>query len=85
MDKNPYTERDYFERRYKNFNLDKFRKAVYVRHKYKCAACNELLDDSEAVELHHIIPRYKGGKYTLDNIVPLHKTCHGSVTYARKE
>jgi 5-methylcytosine-specific restriction endonuclease McrA len=62
-----------------------FRKAVYIKHKYKCAACGEILDDNEKVELHHIIPAKDGGKYTLDNIVPLHRTCHESVTYAKKQ
>jgi len=82
---NPYIDKEYFENRYKILDVDKFRKAVYAKHKYKCAACNEILGDTEKIELHHIIPKSEGGKYTLKNIVPLHKTCHESVTYAKKQ
>jgi 5-methylcytosine-specific restriction endonuclease McrA len=84
-DQNPYLNKEYFENRYKVIDVDKFRKAIYEKHKYKCAACNEFLTNQEKVELHHIIPKKDGGLYTLKNIVPLHKTCHESVTFAKKE
>jgi len=32
------------------------------------------------VELHRIIPGKDGGKYTLDNIMPVHKDCHRILT-----
>jgi 5-methylcytosine-specific restriction endonuclease McrA len=82
-DINPYYNKEYFEKRHKVLlTLNEFRKKVYIKHKYKCAACGEILDDNEQVELHRIIPGKDGGKYTLKNTVPLHKTCHESVTFA---
>jgi 5-methylcytosine-specific restriction endonuclease McrA len=84
-DINPYTNKDYFENRFKVLDVEKFRKTIYIKHKYRCAACGELLDNSEQVELHRINPGKNGGKYTYKNTVPLHKTCHQSVTYAKKQ
>jgi hypothetical protein len=84
-DKNPYYDKEYFEKRHKVFILREFRKAVYRKHNYKCAACGEILDSNEKVELHRIIPGKSGGKYTLKNTVPLHKTCHESVTFAKNQ
>jgi 5-methylcytosine-specific restriction endonuclease McrA len=82
---NPYTNKEYYTKKFKILDVDKFRKAVYIKHKYTCAACNEILGNLKAVELHHIIPKKNGGKYTLKNIVPLHRSCHLSVTYARSK
>lgn len=84
-DRNPYKDKDYFENRFKILDVEKFRKAVYEKHKYKCAACGGLLGISETIELHRLIPGKDGGTYSLDNVVPLHKTCHESVTFAKKK
>lgn len=81
-DINPYYDKEYFEKRHKVLTLKTFRKMIYAKHKYKCAACGEIIDGIEQVELHRIIPGKDGGKYTLKNTVPLHKTCHESVTFA---
>jgi RNA-directed DNA polymerase len=82
-DVNPYLDKEYFDNRFKILDVKGSRKAVYIRHKYKCAACGEILGNTEKIELHHIIPRKMGGTDSLDNLVPLHKTCHEGVTYAR--
>jgi RNA-directed DNA polymerase len=74
-DINPYYNKKYFEKRHKVLSLNEFRKQIYIRHKYKCAACGEILDSNEQVELHRIIPGKLGGKYKYKNVVPLHKTC----------
>jgi RNA-directed DNA polymerase len=79
---NPYTNIEYYEDRFRNLEVEKFRKSIYTKYKYKCVACNELLDDREVIELHRKDPK-KG--YTWDNTVPLHKSCHESVTFAKKE
>lgn len=39
------------------------------------------MHNEEIVELHHIIPQKSGGKYNLENIVPLHQICHQQVTH----
>lgn len=82
---NPYTEegRRYYERRKDDRKriLPPSTIAVYNRHNHTCAVCGESLHNGEPVELHHIVPRRRGGVWTLDNIQPLHKICHASVTY----
>jgi RNA-directed DNA polymerase len=85
-DINPYLDKDnYFPKRHKVHVIREFRRKVYIKHKYKCAACGGLLNDSERVELHRLLPGKDGGKYTLKNTVPLHKTCHESVTFAKEQ
>jgi 5-methylcytosine-specific restriction endonuclease McrA len=84
---NPYMNKERFENRLRTLTeiQAKFRKTIYIKHKYKCAACGESLISPEQVDLHHIVPRNEGGKFTKANIVPLHKTCHESVSYAKKK
>jgi RNA-directed DNA polymerase len=83
-DINPYLDKEnYFSKRHKVLVVREFRKKVYIKHEYKCAACGGFLDESERVELHRIVPGKDGGRYTLANVVPLHKTCHESVTFAK--
>ena len=84
LDINPYMNKEYFEKRHKILDVEGFRKKIYDKHNHRCAACGEILNSTEQVDLHHIIPKSKGGTYSLKNIVPLHKTCHESVSYARK-
>jgi 5-methylcytosine-specific restriction endonuclease McrA len=83
--KNPYYDKEYFDSKYKVLTMMEFRRKVYKIHNYKCAACGEILDDSESIELHRINPGKDGGEYTLKNTVPLHKTCHESVTFAKNQ
>lgn len=82
---NPYTEegRRYYEKRRDDRKriLPPSTLAVYNRHNHNCSVCGESLHNGEPIELHHIVPRRWGGGWTLDNIQPLHKTCHASVTY----
>lgn len=33
------------------------------------------------MELHHIVPQKFGGKYSVDNIIPVHQICHQQVTH----
>lgn len=84
---NPYTEEGekYYEKRRKDMVVANFRKAIYQKYKYKCPHCGDSLFGEESVELHHVIPASRGGKWTLDNIQPLHQTCHASVTYGLKD
>jgi 5-methylcytosine-specific restriction endonuclease McrA len=39
------------------------------------------LHGDEPVELHHIIPEKDGGKWSLQNIIPLHQLCHQNITH----
>lgn len=43
--------------------------------------CLVSLHNGELVELHHIIPLKSGGKYSIENILPLHQICHQQATH----
>lgn len=82
---NPYTVlgEEYYNARITIRNVENFKKAVYKQSKYLCSVCGESLKGEEAIELHHIQPRARAGKYTLKNIQPLHVTCHQAITYRK--
>ena len=49
-------------------------KKVAAFHKWRCAACGELL--TEDFEIDHHIPLHNGGSDDIANLRPLHKKCH---------
>lgn len=86
LDKNPYIKEnlEYFEKRREKLIEAKFRQLVYKLFKQRCPLCNESLHNEEKVELHHINPQKSGGKYSLENIVPLHELCHKQITHGNQ-
>jgi len=86
LDKNPYIRKnlEYFEKRREKLIEAKFRQQVYKLFNQRCPLCNESLHNEETVELHHINPQKSGGKYSLENIVPLHELCHKQITHGNK-
>lgn len=82
---NPYVllNQEYYEKR-KQVRIEaKFRAAIYRKFKHTCPHCGQSLHNGESVELHHLIAIKDGGKWSMDNIHPLHTICHQSVTYSR--
>lgn len=51
---------------------NKQRKAIYRRDGYQCALCGS----TRYLQLHHCIPRGKGGKDTDQNLITLCSDCH---------
>ena len=49
-------------------------KKVAAMHKWRCAACGELL--TEDFEVDHHISLQNGGSNDIENLRPLHKRCH---------
>ncbi len=86
LNRNPYKKEDaeYFSQRREKLIQAKFRAAVYRLHKQACPICGESLHNGEQVDLHHINPQKSGGKYSLENILPLHQICHQQVTFGNK-
>jgi RNA-directed DNA polymerase len=82
---NPYSDKDYYLSKPRIFVLNDYRRKVYKLHKYRCYVCKELLLPDEQIDLHHLVPKKDQGDYSLKNIVPVHKTCHDTITYARKK
>lgn len=48
------------------------RKAVYRRDGFACALC----DSRTGLQIHHCIPRGKGGSNSVHNLITLCSTCH---------
>ena len=84
-DINPYTDENYYINRTVIRDSEKFRAAIYKKYKFRCYVCEQALYGTEEVHLHHLIPRKDGGEYTLENIVPVHATCHESITYTKND
>jgi RNA-directed DNA polymerase len=62
----------------------KFRDAIYKKYNNLCPLCGESLHNGETIELHHILSIKEGGKYSMNNIQPLHQICHVSITHKSK-
>lgn len=82
---NPYSNKEYYLSNPRISVINKYREKIYKFHNHKCYVCKELLLPDEQVDLHHLIPKSEGGTYSFKNIVPVHKTCHDTITYGRKE
>lgn len=84
MGLNPYLShnREYHENRKKTKIDAKFRAAIYRKYKHTCSHCGQSLHNGELVELHHRIAVKHGGKWSMENIEPLHTICHKSITHS---
>lgn len=79
--KNPYKLEDieYFNKRRESLVDAKFKAAIFKKYKHLCPRCGESLHNGEPIELHHIIPKRTGGKYSYKNVQPLHRICHQQI------
>jgi RNA-directed DNA polymerase len=86
LDRNPYVlaNTEYFNKRREKLIDAKFRATIYKDYKQICPICETSLHNGEQVELHHIIPQVSKGKYSRENIIPLHQICHQQVTHGNK-
>lgn len=82
--------REYWEKRNKKSNkseveiFNKKQAAIASKQDFKCPVCGQTLFNNEPLHLHHIVPRNKGGKDTVNNLVWLHLYCHHK-THFEKE
>lgn len=85
LDKNPYLKKhiEYFNKRKERIIEAKFRSIIYKIYEQMCPICGESLHNGEPVELHHIIPHKSKGKYSTENILPLHQICHQQVSHGK--
>ena len=80
---NPYLDSDelYFEKRQTNKMLNKFVGRRLMRYLYekqtgKCPICGQQVTTDTGFHTHHIIPKYLGGIWKIENLVLLHPVCH---------
>ena len=50
----------------------KTRREVYRRDGWRCALC----DSTQYIQIHHVVPRGKGGPQTMQNMITLCADCH---------
>lgn len=81
--KNPYVDIEYFQERKSIMYLDGLYDKVLKRYKGRCGLCEEKFEIDDVIEMHHIKPRKYGGENRVKNLMPLHETCHHSITYGR--
>jgi RNA-directed DNA polymerase len=71
----------YWEQRYKEKSKDlipSFQK-VAKKQSYKCPVCGDTLFNNEEIQLHHTIPKNKGGTDRYSNLTLLHLFCHQQI------
>jgi RNA-directed DNA polymerase len=72
--------KEYFENRdIKEFDRNNvaYRQKLAKKQKYKCPLCSKSIADGfEGLEIHHKVPRIKGGSNEYKNIDLLHISCH---------
>ena len=56
--------------------LTGFRKKLWIKQEGKCLHCKLPICEEYKWHVHHKIPRCKGGRSTLENLVLLHPACH---------
>ena len=56
-------------------NVETIKDAVHVRDRDKCANCG-VADDKAVLDVHHIVPRGKGGSNRMSNLILLCRQCH---------
>ena len=49
------------------------RRTIYKRDHYRCALC----DGTRGIQIHHVIPRGRGGSNSNHNLITLCMYCHG--------
>ncbi|WP_222439469.1 group II intron maturase-specific domain-containing protein, partial [Sporosarcina sp. BP05] len=72
--------KSYFEKRdIKEFDRNNvaYRQKLAKKQKYKCSLCSKsIADGTEGLEVHHKIPRTKGGSNAYMNLNLVHISCH---------
>ena len=48
---------------------------ILERDGWRCQVCG----DRQQLDIHHIIPRSRGGSDSQDNLITLCRTCHGDI------
>ena len=62
---------------------NKTKEKVANRQGYQCIVCGESLFNDEPIDLHHIIPRSKGGKDEIRNLIWVHQYCHHKIHHQK--
>lgn len=84
------TLKEYWEKRQLQISkkesnkLNKLNKRIAAKQNYKCPVCGQPLFNGETIHRHHIVPRCKNGKDTVDNLVWVHLICHHKIHHQKE-
>jgi len=91
-DANPYDEQwnNYFEKRtaykmYDSLSRDRKLQNLWNKQKGKCPNCKQVITMETDWDIHHVIPKSKGGDNRNSNLMMLHINCHRQVHNPRFE
>ena len=79
----------YFEKRVARTSLlttytKRVQERLFVSQKGLCPVCDSsILDYDDKAEIHHVIPKAKGGSDKFKNLRLVHKECHYQITYTK--
>jgi RNA-directed DNA polymerase len=79
----------YFEKRIARTSLltvytKRIQERLFASQKGLCLVCDSpILDYDEKAEIHHVIPRSRGGSDKFKNLRLVHKECHHQITYTK--
>ena len=78
------TLQDYWrQRRAKPQSMAHRQRQLAQRQQGRCPVCHQHLENGEALHVHHVIPRTRGGTDALANLRLVHHTCHYQIHSSR--
>jgi RNA-directed DNA polymerase len=74
------TLQDYWRQRWSRPQAlaDRLRQLAY-RQQGRCPVCLQVLENGEALHVHHVLPKQRGGAEDLANLRLVHATCHRQI------
>ena len=64
--------------------LNKRRRKIAERQKFRCPVCGESIFNGEPTQIHHLIPKKDGGKDNINNLVHAHTYCHHKIHHDKE-
>jgi len=79
--RSPYEDQPiyWYKRLGRSPTLPKAKQRLLDDQKGKCAYCNSYFKDGDILEIHHVVPKAKGGRLAYSNLQLLHGHCHDRI------
>lgn len=89
LNKNPYLpeHQDYFTKKDNTITSKDVwgnkKLSILKKTGFKCKVCGLVLHPTQDTQVHHILPKSKGGTDAFKNLLVLHTECHKQVTFTK--
>jgi RNA-directed DNA polymerase len=78
--KSPFDgDTEYWQKRTEKVINGNLKRKLLITQKGNCSVCNSCINLEDVTDIHHIIPKSKGGKNEFKNLTLIHKHCHHQV------